>query len=33
MLQAGLDAGGSRVIGIEQERRYVTTARKRIQDG
>lgn len=31
MLQAGLDHGASKVIGIEKVKKYLTTARKRIQ--
>ena len=33
MLQAGLDCGASKVIGIEKERKYVETARRRIREG
>jgi DNA modification methylase len=33
MLAAGLDFGGSRVIGIEQEKKYIKMAEKRIIEG
>ena len=33
MLLAGLDHGASRVIGIEKERRYLETAKRRIRSG
>ena len=31
MLQAGLDHGASRVIGIEKEKKYLGTARRRVE--
>ena len=31
MLAAGLDAGAKKVIGIEKEKKYLTTAKKRVQ--
>jgi hypothetical protein len=33
MLQAGLDEGASRVIGIDKEKRYLEIARKRVEKG
>ena len=33
MLAAGLDFGASRVIGIEQEKKYLAVAKKRIAEG
>ena len=33
MLVAGLDFGASKVIGIEQEKKYIKIAEKRIVEG
>jgi 16S rRNA G966 N2-methylase RsmD len=33
MLSAGLDFGASQVIGIEQQKRYIRIAEKRIVEG
>jgi hypothetical protein len=33
MLRAALDHGASKVIGIDNEAKYLRTARRRIEDG